>query len=84
MILNKLKKLVDSLKDTSSSLEKVALLKEALKDNDVKKLVQYVYNPYFQFYVTSSVCQKNKLLRDKLFDNIFDLLDSLKIGRAHV
>ena len=78
MILNKLKKLVDSLKDTSSSLEKVALLKEALKDNDVKKLVQYVYNPYFQFYVTSSVCQKNKLLRDKLFDNIFDLLDSLR------
>ena len=59
MILNKIKKLSDLLKDTSSSLGKVKILKTHLEDDDLKKLVMYVYNPYYQFYVSSSACEKN-------------------------
>jgi DNA ligase-1 len=78
MVLNKIKKLSDLLKDTSSSLDKVKILKTHLEDDDLKKLVMYVYNPYYQFYITSSVCEKNSSLKGKSFNDVFELLDNLR------
>lgn len=77
-MINKIKKLSDLLKNTSSSLDKVKILKTHLEDDDLKRLVMYVYNPYYQFYVTSSVCEKNSSLRGKSPGDIFELLDNLR------
>lgn len=78
-VLRDTKSLVEELKDTSSSLEKKEILKRHLVGNeDLKKLVFYTYNPLYQFYVTSDVCEKNKHLTGTYFNCIFELLDTLR------
>lgn len=78
-VLNQAKILVSELKDTSSSLEKKEILKRHLVDNeDLKRLVHYTYNPLYQFYVTSDVCEKNKHLTGTDFNCIFELLNTLR------
>jgi DNA ligase-1 len=82
MILNQVKKLVDELKATSSSLEKKEILKKYLvNDEDLKNIVYYTYNPFYQFYITSDVCEKNIHLSGKQFECIFELLDSLRLRK---
>ena len=44
---------------TSSSLDKVEILKQ--QPEFIKKILEYTYNPYKQFYVTSKTCIKNKI-----------------------
>jgi DNA ligase-1 len=78
-VLNQAKVLIGELKNTSSSLEKKEILKKHLIGNeDLKKLVHYTYNPLYQFYVTSDVCEKNSRLNGKEFKCIFELLDTLR------
>ena len=57
-ILNRLQELVDKLQSDSSSNKKVELLKEYLHDSDLKKLVMYIHNPFYQFHITSDNCKK--------------------------
>lgn len=79
-ILSRLQELVAKLQADSSSNKKVELLKEYLHDSDLKKLVMYVTNPFYQFHVTSDNCKKlNTLLAltEKEY-NIFELLDLLR------
>jgi len=62
-ILSRLQELVTKLQADSSSNKKVELLREYLQDSDLKKLVMYVTNPFYQFHVTSDNCKKlNSLL----------------------
>lgn len=78
-ILKDTRSLVDELKDTSSSLEKKEILKKHLVNNeDLKKIVYYTYNPLYQFYVTSDVCEKHATLIGKEYKCIFELLDALR------
>ena len=79
-ILNRLQELVDKLQSDSSSNKKVELLKEYLHDSDLKKLVMYIHNPFYQFHITSDNCKKlNTLLSltEKEY-TIFKLLDELR------
>ena len=74
MILKQVKKLVDELKDTSSSLEKKEILKKHLANNeDLKNIVYYTYNPFYQFYITSDVCEKNIHLSGKQFEQLMHI-----------
>jgi len=79
-ILSRLQELVTKLQSDSSSNKKVEHLKEYLHDSDLKKLVMYVTNPFYQFHVTSDNCKKlNTLLAltEKEY-TIFELLDELR------
>jgi len=79
-ILQRLKDLVDKLQSESSNNNKVDLLREYFHDSDLKKLFMYIHNPFYQFYVTSDNCKKNKTLislTEKEY-NIFELLDELR------
>lgn len=81
-ILKQLQELVSKLQADSSSNKKVELLKEYLHDSDLKKLVMYVTNPFYQFHVTSDNCKKLHNLHIQNVDwNIFDLLDALRTRR---
>ena len=75
--MQELKQFVKKMRATSSSLEKVEILKQ--QSDFIKKVLEYTYNPYKQYYVTSKTCKKNFNLRDPnyIHDNIFDLLDDL-------
>ena len=79
-ILSRLQELVTKLQADSSSNKKVELLREYLHDSDLKKLVMYVTNPFYQFHITSDNCKKlNTLLAltEKEY-TIFELLDELR------
>jgi hypothetical protein len=79
-ILSRLQELVTKLQSDSSSNKKVELLKEYLHDSDLKKLVMYVTNPFYQFHITSDNCKKLHTLlslTEKEY-NIFELLDELR------
>jgi len=75
--MKELKEFVDKMQATSSSLDKVEILKQ--QPEFIKKILEYTYNPYKQFYVTSKTCKKNSDLCDqnKIYDTIFKLLDDL-------
>ena len=75
--MEELRLFVEQMRSTSSSLDKVEILKQ--QSDFIKKVLEYTYNPYKQYYVTSKTCKKNFNLRDPnyIHDNIFDLLDDL-------
>ena len=75
--MEELKQFVDQMQATSSSLDKVEILKK--QPEFIQKVLKYTYNPYKQYNVTSKTCKKNSNLCDqnKIHDTIFDLLDDL-------
>ena len=75
--MQELKEFVEQMRATSSSLEKVEILKK--QSDFIKKVLEYTYNPYKQYYVTSKTCKKNFNLSDPnyIHHSIFDLLDDL-------
>ena len=75
--MEELKQFVDQMQATSSSLDKVEILKK--QPEFIQKVLKYTYNPYKQYYVTSKTCKKNFNLCDPnyIHDTIFDLLDDL-------
>jgi len=74
--MQELKLFVEQMRATSSSLEKVEILKQ--QSDFIKKVLEYTYNPYKQYYVTSKTCKKNFNIRNTFPDeDLFDLLDDL-------
>ena len=75
--MEELQQFVNQMRATSSSLEKVEILKK--QSDFIKKVLEYTYNPYKQYYVTSKTCKKNFNLSDPnyIHHSIFDLLDDL-------
>ena len=78
MILSLLKKFVDEVNATNSSVEKKEILS---KYPELKEIIKKVYNPYQKFHVTSKTLKKHMSKNDnevgKKFEDIFDLLNSL-------
>jgi DNA ligase-1 len=72
-----LQNFTDKMRATSSSTDKVQIIKDS--DSFIHKVLEYTYNPFKQYYVTSKTCEKNNDLIDYNFMNsdIFELLDSL-------
>ena len=75
--MQELKNFVTQMQATSSSLDKVEILKK--QSIFVKLVLRHTYDPYKQYYVTSKTCKKNSDLCDpnKIYESIFGLLDDL-------
>ena len=75
--MTELNSFIEQMRSTSSANDKVEIIKNS--SNFIHKILEYTYNPFKQFYVTSKTCIKNKDLIDYNFMNsdIFELLDSL-------
>ena len=74
--MKELKLFIDEMQATSSSLDKVAILKK--QSQTIQSILEYTYNPYKQYNVTSKTCIKNKDIITPYFGkSIFDLLDDL-------
>jgi len=75
--MEELRQFVNQMQATSSSLDKVEILKK--QSEFIQKVLEYTYNPYKQYNVTSKTCKKKSDLCDpnKIHDTIFDLLDDL-------
>ena len=74
--MQELKEFVEQMRATSSSLDKVKILKQ--QSDFIKKVLEYTYNPYKQYYVTSKTCKKNSgLFKYNTHETIFSLLDDL-------
>ena len=71
-----LKQFIEEMRATSSSNEKVEILKK--QPGIIKKVLEYTYNPYKQYYVTSKTCKKNSgLFKYNTYETVFELLDDL-------
>ena len=74
--MEELKQFVEQMRATSSSLEKVEILKQ--QSEFIQKILEYTYNPYKQYNVTSKTCKKNSgLFKYNTYNDIFELLDDL-------
>ena len=60
MILETLQQFVDEMQATSSSLDKVKILKRYKDKPNFQAILKATYDPYIQFYVTSKSCLKHR------------------------
>ena len=74
-----LQNFIDKMRATSSSTDKVQIIKDA--DPFIHKVLEYTYNPFKQYYVTSKTCIKNSQLINEdiahLGLELFNVLDQL-------
>ncbi len=74
--MQELKLFVEQMRATSSSLDKVEILKQ--QSEFIQKVLEYTYNPYKQYNVTSKTCKKNSgLFKYNTYKDVFELLDDL-------
>jgi len=74
--MKELQEFIDKMRATSSGTQKVEIIKDA--SPFIHRCLEYTYNPFKQYYVTSKTCIKNK---DKGIttnsSGMFDTLDKL-------
>ena len=83
--LEELQQFVDDMQATSSSLDKVEILDRLTKSEKyhkyhgrfIVKVLEYTYNPYKQYNVTSKTINKNPDLHRIGYVDLFYLLDAL-------
>ena len=74
--MKEIKDFVDKMRATSSSLEKIKILKK--QSRYIQSILEFTYNPYKQYHVTSKTCIKNKDIVTPYFGRtLFDLLEDL-------
>ena len=66
---------IEEMRATSSSTDKVQIIMEA--SPFVHKVLEYTYNPFKQFYITSKTCIKNSYLKERHGLDLFEVLDKL-------
>lgn len=66
---------IDKMRATSSSTEKVQIIKNS--NEFIHKVLEYTYNPFKQYYVTSKTCRKNITLVKQHTLDLFEVLDKL-------
>ena len=78
-MLERLQKFVDEMKSTSSLIEKKVIIDSIKNDEFITSSLNYTYDPYKKYYVTSKTCKKNKDLlgHSNTYGSIFTLLDDL-------
>ncbi len=77
-MLERLQKFVDEMKSTSSLNEKKVIIDSIKTDKFITSSLNYTYDPYKKYYVTSKTCKKNSgLFKYNLYNDLFDLLDDL-------
>jgi DNA ligase-1 len=77
-MLERLQKFVDEMKSTSSLNEKKVIIDSIKSDEFITSSLNYTYDPYKKYYVTSKTCKKNSgLFKYNLYNDLFNLLDDL-------
>tara|TARA_B100000989_G_scaffold294024_1_gene272320 strand:- start:833 stop:2089 length:1257 start_codon:yes stop_codon:yes gene_type:complete len=72
----RIEQFIEKMRATSSSKEKVEIIKEA--SSFIHKTLEYTYNPFKQYYVTSKTCLKNSHLKERHSFDLFEVLDKLR------
>ena len=73
--MTELQNFIDKMRATSSSTDKVQIIKESSKY--IHKVLEYTYNPFKQYYVTSKTIKKNPDISNIGYFDLFYLLDAL-------
>ena len=73
--MTELQNFIDNMRATSSSTEKVQIIKDA--GSFIHEVLEYTYNPYKQYHVTSKTCKKNSDKVSYTDYTLFELLDKL-------
>ena len=82
MILETLQQFVNEMQATSSSTDKVEILKKYKDTPNFQAILKMTYDPYFQYYVTSKSCLKHRDMASKpngeiTEESIIFILDAL-------
>lgn len=79
-MLIKFAEVVNKLKNTNSSTEKVEILNKYKNDKEVCKFFMYAYNSFYMYGVSSKNLKKNNNLSElEFYKDIFELLDLLRM-----
>ena len=73
--MKELNEFIEDMRSTSSSLEKVEIIKNS--SEFIHKVLEATYNPYKQYYITSKTCKKNSHLVEGDALDLFDILEML-------
>ena len=73
--MQEVKQFIEEMRAISSSNEKVEILKQ--QSDFIKQVLEYTYNPYKQYHVTSKTCKKNSDKVSWTDYTLFNLLDKL-------
>lgn len=78
-MLQELQNFVNESNETNSNTDKLAIIRKYANSPEVVRLLNYTYNSFKQYYVTSANCQKRSDLvsSHNSYATIFDLLDAL-------
>ena len=74
--MTELNQFIEQMRATSSGKDKIKIIKES--SSLIHKALEYTYNPFKQYYVTSKTCIKNSHLKEKHSFGLFEVLDKLK------
>ena len=73
--MTELNQFIEQMRATSSGKDKIKIIKES--SSLIHKALEYTYNPFKQYYVTSKTCIKNSHLKEKHSFDLFKVLDKL-------
>jgi DNA ligase-1 len=77
--LEQIQEFVDAQNATNSNTDKLNVLKKYAKNEAVRNALEYTYNTFKQYGVTSANCKKNSNLIKYGYTDLFKLLDDLSI-----
>ena len=77
--LEQIQEFVDAQNATNSNTDKLNVLKKYAKNEAVRSALEYTYNTFKQYGVTSANCKKNSKLIKYGYSDLFKLLDDLSI-----
>jgi DNA ligase-1 len=77
--LKQIQEFVDAQNSTNSNTDKLNVLKAYADNLAIRKVLEYTYNTFKQYYVTSETCKKRSDLvaPENMYSNLFSLLDDL-------
>jgi DNA ligase 1 len=78
-MLKNLQNFIDESNSSNSNTDKLNVLKKYAHDNEIRRILEYTYNTFKQYYVTSKNCQNRSDLvaPQNTYMDIFGLLDDL-------
>lgn len=73
--MNEIVKIIEQLQNTSSTNDKIEILKKNRENELLQKVLFYTYNPYLKYKITEKSLKEGN--KHSAYDNIFELLDLL-------
>ena len=77
MYLDEIQEFVDAQNSTNSNTDKLNVLKKYADNESVRKALEYTYNTFKQYGVTSENCKKLSHLASYGYSSLFDILNDL-------